>query len=112
MIDTQYGITIMGGREVSRPYRFFSPKARGFLCFLFRCPPVFIHRTNKRGTLLIAPKHAEGMSLRYGEIVNFDTLSHKKSLVMEAFFVDIFLCFRICNRLRVLRLCSLPKLRR
>ena len=30
MIDTQYGITIMGGREVSRPYWFFSPKARGF----------------------------------------------------------------------------------
>ena len=68
MIDTQYGITIMGGREVSRPYRFFSPKARGFLCFLFRCPPVFIHRTNKRGTLLITPKHAEGMSLRYGVV--------------------------------------------
>ena len=38
MIDTQYGITIMGGREVSRPYRFFSPKARGFLCFLFLPP--------------------------------------------------------------------------
>ena len=77
MIDTQYGITIMGGREVSRPYRFFSPKASCFLCFCFS-PPVFIHRTNKRGTLLIAPKHAEGMSLRYGEIVNFDTLSQKK----------------------------------
>ena len=30
MIDTQYGIAIMGGRE-SRPYRVcFSPKASGF----------------------------------------------------------------------------------
>ena len=33
MIDIQYGITIMGGREVSRPYRFFSPKASGFCPF-------------------------------------------------------------------------------
>ena len=31
MIDTQYGIEIMGGREVSRPYRVcFSSKASGF----------------------------------------------------------------------------------
>ena len=30
MTDIQYGIKIMGGREVSRPYRFFSPKASGF----------------------------------------------------------------------------------
>ena len=31
MIDTQYCIAIMGGREVSRPYRVcFSPKASGF----------------------------------------------------------------------------------
>ena len=31
MIDTQYGIAIMGGREVSRSYRVcFSPKASGF----------------------------------------------------------------------------------
>ena len=29
MIDIQYGITIMGGREVSRPYR---------AVFLFLCP--------------------------------------------------------------------------
>ena len=33
MIDIQYGIMIMGGREVSRPYRFFSPKASGFYPF-------------------------------------------------------------------------------
>ena len=34
MIDTQYGIAIMGGREVSRPYRVcFSPKASGFYPF-------------------------------------------------------------------------------
>ena len=31
MTDIQYGITIMGGREVSRPYWVgFSPKASGF----------------------------------------------------------------------------------
>ena len=41
MVDIQYGITIMGGREVSRPYRFFSPKARGFLCFLFQSPSIY-----------------------------------------------------------------------
>ncbi|MDY5380188.1 MAG: hypothetical protein SPG73_03420 [Sodaliphilus sp.] len=34
MIDNQYGITIMGGREVSRPYRVcFSSKASGFYPF-------------------------------------------------------------------------------
>ena len=34
MIDTQYGIAIMGGREVSRPYRVgFSPKTSGFYPF-------------------------------------------------------------------------------
>ena len=36
MTDIQYGITIMGGREVSRPYWVgFSPKASGF-CFWSR----------------------------------------------------------------------------
>ena len=34
MVDIQYGITIMGGHEVSRPYRnWFSPKASGFYPF-------------------------------------------------------------------------------
>ncbi|MDY5658906.1 MAG: hypothetical protein SPF24_00640 [Sodaliphilus sp.] len=34
MVDIQYGTTIMGGREVSRPYRVgFSPKASGFYPF-------------------------------------------------------------------------------
>ena len=34
MVDIQYGIKIMGGREVSRPYRVgFSPKASGFYPF-------------------------------------------------------------------------------
>ncbi len=33
MIDIQYSITILGGREVSRPYRVFSPKASGFSPF-------------------------------------------------------------------------------
>ena len=36
--------------------------------FFVLVPPVFIHRINKRGTLLITPKHAEGMSLRYGVV--------------------------------------------
>ena len=35
IIDIQYGITIMGGREVSHPYQNigFSPKASGFYPF-------------------------------------------------------------------------------
>ena len=34
MADIQYGIIIMGGREVSRPYWVgFSPKASGFYPF-------------------------------------------------------------------------------
>ena len=34
MTDSQHGITIMGGREVSRPYQVgFSPKASGFYPF-------------------------------------------------------------------------------
>ncbi|MCI6145932.1 MAG: hypothetical protein MR689_04325 [Bacteroidales bacterium] len=34
MIDNQYGNKIIGGREVSRPYRVgFSPKASGFYPF-------------------------------------------------------------------------------
>ena len=34
MTDIQYGIKIMGGREVSRPYRVgFSPKTSGFYPF-------------------------------------------------------------------------------
>ena len=30
----------MGGREVSRPYRFFSPKASCFFMFLFQSPSI------------------------------------------------------------------------
>ena len=34
MVDIQYDTTIMGGREVSRPYQVgFSPKASGFYPF-------------------------------------------------------------------------------
>ena len=34
MVDIQYDTAIMGGREVSRPYRVgFSPKASGFYPF-------------------------------------------------------------------------------
>ena len=42
MIDTQYGIAIMGGREVSRPYWvwFFAEDER-FLSFWHRLKAVF-----------------------------------------------------------------------
>ena len=43
IIDIQYSITIMGGREVSRPYRvLFFAEGERFLCFCFS-PPVFFH---------------------------------------------------------------------
>ena len=36
MIDIQYGIAIIGGREVSRPYRvWFFAEGECFLCFCF-----------------------------------------------------------------------------
>ena len=45
MVNFQYIITIMGGREVSRPYQvWFFAEGERFLCFCFS-PPVFIHRT-------------------------------------------------------------------
>ena len=43
MIDIQYGITIMGGREVSRPYRIVFFAKRLFFMFFVSVPPVFIH---------------------------------------------------------------------
>ena len=43
IIDNQYSITIMGGREVSRPYRvWFFAEGECFLCFCFS-PLVFFH---------------------------------------------------------------------
>ena len=48
MIDIQYGITIMGGREVSRPYRvWFFAEGERFLSF-WRC-----HRPRKRAALVL-----------------------------------------------------------
>ena len=44
MVDIQYGIIILGGREVSRPYWFFAEGERFFMFFV-SVPPVFIHRT-------------------------------------------------------------------
>ena len=39
MVDTQFVITIMGGREVSRPYRvWFFAEGELFFMFLFLCP--------------------------------------------------------------------------
>ena len=39
MVDIQYDNVIMGGREVSRPYRvWFFAEGECFLCFLFLCP--------------------------------------------------------------------------
>ena len=61
--------------------------------FFVSVPPVFIHRTNKRGTLLIAPKHAEGMSLRYGVVflvgggVGLDEFGAEGVVVAEVFEV-------------------------
>ena len=46
--DIQYGITIMGGREVSRPYRvWFFAEGERFLSF-WRC-----HRPRKRAALVM-----------------------------------------------------------
>ena len=48
MIDIQYSITIMGGREVSRPYRvWFFAEGEWFLSF-WRC-----HRPRKRAALVM-----------------------------------------------------------
>ena len=39
MVDIQYGITIMGGREVLRPYRvWFFAEGELFFMFLFQSP--------------------------------------------------------------------------
>ena len=70
------------------PTGFF--RRRRAVFYVFVSVPQYFSSESIKGVLLIAPKHAEGMSLRYGEIVNFDTLSHKISLAMEAFFVDIY----------------------
>ena len=43
MVDIQYDIAIMGGREVSRPYRvLFFAEGELFFMFLFQSP-VFFH---------------------------------------------------------------------
>ena len=63
--------------------------------FFVSVPPVFIHRTNKRGTLLIAPKHAEGESTekvgRGGAILPFLQIIYGHSQLSiiggECFFV-------------------------
>ena len=42
MIDIQYSITIMGGREISRPYRvWFFAEGELFFMFLFQSPSIF-----------------------------------------------------------------------
>ncbi len=46
MIDIQYDIIILGGREVSRPYwNWFFAEGERFFMFFVSVPPVFIHRT-------------------------------------------------------------------
>ena len=42
MIDIQYNITVMGGREVSRPYRVWFFAERLFFMFFVSVPPAFI----------------------------------------------------------------------
>ena len=42
MVDIQCGIAIMGGREVSRPYRvWFFAEGECFLCFCFCAPSIY-----------------------------------------------------------------------
>ena len=42
MVDIQYSITIMGGREVSRPYQvWFFAEGDLFFMFLFQSPSIF-----------------------------------------------------------------------
>ena len=42
MIDIQYDTTIMGGREVSRPYRvWFFAEGELFFMFWFQAPSIF-----------------------------------------------------------------------
>ena len=41
MVDIQYDATIMGGREVSRPYRVWFFAERLFFMFLFQSPSIF-----------------------------------------------------------------------
>ncbi|MDY4612782.1 MAG: hypothetical protein SO575_03775, partial [Sodaliphilus sp.] len=48
MTDIQYNIIIIGGREVSRPYRvWFFAEGERFFMFFVSVPPEFIHRTEK-----------------------------------------------------------------
>ena len=68
MIDSQYGTTIMGGREVSRPYRvWFFAEGERFFMFFVSVPPVFIHRTllMQLAKYQCIKKHAKGMFLRH-----------------------------------------------
>ena len=68
MTDIQYGSTIIGGREVSRPYQdwYFAEGERFFMIFV-TVPPVFIHRTllMQLAKYQCIKKHGKGMSLRY-----------------------------------------------
>ena len=43
MIDIQQDITVMGGREVSRPYRVWFFAERLFFMFFVSVPSAFIH---------------------------------------------------------------------
>ena len=71
MIDIQYDIIVMGGREVSRPYRvWFSPKASGFYPF-------------GDATDLIG-------EVGVGAVVWLIHAFTQKKPRMEAFFVDIY----------------------
>ena len=68
MVDIQYGITILGGREVSRPYwNWFFAEGERFFMFFVSVPPVFIHRTllMQLAKYQCIKTHAKGMSLRY-----------------------------------------------
>ncbi|MCI6747418.1 MAG: hypothetical protein MR602_02130 [Bacteroidales bacterium] len=55
MIDIQYGITIMGGRDVSRPYRvWFFAEGELFFMFLFLCPQYLSTKSGVGAKKLVA----------------------------------------------------------
>ena len=66
MVDIQYDITIIGGREVSRPYQ-MEGRVKSVNPSWRRVMPLICFDANSN--VSTHWKHAEGMSLRYGVVV-------------------------------------------
>ena len=66
MVDIQYDITIIGGREVSRPYQMEGRVKSVNPSWRWVMPLVCFDANSNVSTHW---KHAEGMSLRYGVVV-------------------------------------------